>query len=580
MSGHEYLNAVEDYQRARRQAAIQQLLARITGTSEKIELLSYEEVRQRLRATEKSSQFLTEIPLDAIVGSVDRYHDFTRKFLPRKSINRSRWARVMALARGLSGFPAIEVYQIGEVYFVKDGNHRVSVARQLGYQTIQAFVTEVETIVPVTSDLNPDTLIIKAELVKFFEQTHLDTLRPEADLSATTPGAYPTLIEHINVHRYFMGVNEQREIPFHEAATHWYNEVYSPVVSIIRRQGLLRDFPGRTETDLYLWIARHRTALEKEVGWDISSEDVAADLSETHTESPRRKLLVLLGHLIKRSVPAFLLDGPPPGTWRLKRRDTVEDQQLFADILVAVDNSQTAWDCLDLAVKVAQFETSKLHGIHIHETVTEKTREEHNPLQQAFAARCREGDVDQFDFHIVAGEVGKTLCKYARFTDLVMLPLNHPPGDRPIDRLESGLRTLIRSCPLPILTVPGPSVNINRAILAYDGSPKAKEAMYIAAYISGQWNTHLTVLTSSQGLANPKSIQHEAQSYLSGYHISADFQLTDRSIPKEIKRKKDLEEIDLVLIGGYGTAPVLEVVLGSVVDQVLREIQLPTLICR
>ena len=128
----DYIKALYDYKKARRGAAVQELLARLSGNPEDTQLYSYEEVRQQLQAIEKSAEHLEEIPLDAIVGSVGRYHDFTRKFLPKSSIDENRWARVMATSQGLSGLPAIEVYRIGEVYFVRDGNHRVSVARQMG----------------------------------------------------------------------------------------------------------------------------------------------------------------------------------------------------------------------------------------------------------------------------------------------------------------------------------------------------------------------------------------------------------------------------------------------------------------
>lgn len=220
MFKNDYLTALEDYNKARRSASIQELLARLSGSPENAALFSYDDVRQRLRAIQKGSEHLAEIPLDAIVGSVGRYDDFTRKFLPKKSIDQSRWARVMAISQGLSGLPAIEVYRIGDVYFVKDGNHRVSVARQKGNSSIQAYVTVVNTKVSLPIDITPDELIIKGEQVKFLELTKLDRSIPGADLSATTPGAYPSLLEHIAVHRHFMGIEQEREILFSEASEH------------------------------------------------------------------------------------------------------------------------------------------------------------------------------------------------------------------------------------------------------------------------------------------------------------------------------------------------------------------------
>ncbi|MEN6300139.1 MAG: hypothetical protein ABFD51_09585, partial [Anaerolineaceae bacterium] len=122
-----YSSAINDFHKARDKALFKEILGRITGESN--ELLSYDEVRHRLKAFATSQEGLRDIPLSAIIGSVGRYNDFTRDFLPKKDAIASRWASIKTATFGLTGLPPIEVYQIGEAYFVKDGNHRVSVAR-------------------------------------------------------------------------------------------------------------------------------------------------------------------------------------------------------------------------------------------------------------------------------------------------------------------------------------------------------------------------------------------------------------------------------------------------------------------
>ncbi len=231
----DYFVALEDFRTARRQSALEQIVARMTGRS--VDLLSYEDVRQKLRAKFREPRKLKEIPLNAIVGSVDRYKDFTRNFLPKEEIDEHRWAGVRAATTGMVGLPPVEVYQINDVYFVEDGNHRVSVARRLGATHIQAYVTKFESRVPLTPDVQPDELIVKAEYVEFLEHTHLDEIRPEADLTMTAPGGYRTLEEHIHAHQYFMGLNQQREVPLEESVAHWYDTVYSPVVEGYPRRG-------------------------------------------------------------------------------------------------------------------------------------------------------------------------------------------------------------------------------------------------------------------------------------------------------------------------------------------------------
>jgi hypothetical protein len=147
------------------------------------------------------------------------------------------------------------VYRLGDVYFVLDGNHRVSVAREMGLKTIPAYVTEIKTRVPLTANDDPDEIIIQVRRAEFMQKAGLPESRPDADLIVTAPGAYRILDEHIQVHRYYMGLDEQRDVSYREAAAHWYDHVYRPVVDLIRERGLLHDFPDRTETDLYLWLA-------------------------------------------------------------------------------------------------------------------------------------------------------------------------------------------------------------------------------------------------------------------------------------------------------------------------------------
>ena len=198
-----HFNAVSDFRRARGQAALQELLARVRGTS--TELLSYEEVRQKLRAGGVASRGLREIPIDAIVGSVGRYHDFTRDFLPLHDSDQDRWAGVSLASSTGTGLPPIDVYQMGDAYFVIDGHHRISIARQNGAEVMEAYVTEIRSNVPITPDIEPGELIIKAEYAAFLDQTGLGELHDEVDLSVTRAGRYKTLLEYISVHRHSHG---------------------------------------------------------------------------------------------------------------------------------------------------------------------------------------------------------------------------------------------------------------------------------------------------------------------------------------------------------------------------------------
>jgi nucleotide-binding universal stress UspA family protein len=569
--------AVEDFRRARLLAKLEGIVGRLTGQS--TQLLSYEEVRQKLRARELPSERLEEIPLDAIVGSVGRYRDFTRSFLPKRESSRDRWAHVELAVTSMKGLPPIEVYKVGDAYFVRDGNHRVSVARQLDATHIQAYVTEVETRVPFSPDVEPDDLIIKAEYAEFLERTNIDEVRPDADLTVTVPGQYEVLGEHIEVHRHFIGLEQERHIPYEEAMAHWYDEVYLPVVESIRQRGILRDFPHRTDTDLYLWLAEHRATLEEGLDWGISPEMAADDLVESFSQKPGQVLRRLRRKVLDVITPDELDLGPAAGQWRGERLTTRQDDRLFADVLVAVSGEDMGWEALDQAAVLARRERARLLGLHVVSSEVDQDSAEVQALGPEFNRRCQAAGVE-CELAVEVGPVQRRVCDRARWADLVVLSLSHPPAPGAIATLGSGLTTIIRRCPRPVLTVPGAPSNLDRVLLAYDGSPKAEEALFIATYVAGRWNAPLVVLTVREnGPASQETLAH-AQEYLEGHGVQADWVVESGSVAEAILRTAEAHGCDLILMGGYGHGPALEIVLGSAVDQVLRESRWPVLICR
>ncbi|MBN1147437.1 MAG: universal stress protein [Anaerolineales bacterium] len=572
-----YSAAIQDFRRIRNQADLKELLSRLTGES--TQLLSFNDARQMLRMQGFAERGLLDIPLDAIVGSVGRYTDFTRGFLPRREVNPERWARVKVVASGLVGLPPIDVYKIGEAYFVLDGNHRVSVARALGATHIQAYVTEVKTRVPLTPDDRLDDLIIKGEYASFLEQTRLDELRPAADLQVTSPGQYPILIEHIDVHRYYMGLDMKRHVPYSEAVAHWYDHIYLPVVEIIHKQGILRDFPGRTEADLYLWIARHRAELFEQLGWNMQIEHIASHLSEQHSPARGGVLGRVSELLLDAILPEALESGPPVGNWRTKAVSNRPDDRLFIDVLVPVNGQQDGWCALEQALTLAEREGAALHGLYVVGSQADKTTQETRAVQDEFTQRCAQASV-KANLTLAVGEIADQICLHAAWTDLVVVNVSYPPGDQPLARLSSGFRDLIQRSPRPVLATPRAISPLSRALLAYDASPKSQEALYVATYLAGQWKIPLTVLSvKDDGSVTAETIEH-ARSYLEGHAIQANYLLEDGPTPEAIMQAAEAQRADLLIMGGYGFNPLLEVMLGSAVDHVLRASDVPTLICR
>jgi nucleotide-binding universal stress UspA family protein len=574
-------SAVEDFQRARLQAKLESIVARLTGQS--TELLSYEEVRQKLRAWERPSEYLEDIPLDAIVGSVGRYRDFTRSFLPKQESSRDRWARVEMAVKSMAGVPPIEVYRVGDAYFVRDGNHRVSVARQLGATQIQAYVTEVESRVPFSPDVGPDDLIVKAEYAEFLERTNIDEVRPEADLRVTAPGQYEVLEEHIEVHRHFMGLEQERHVPYLEAVAHWYDAVYLPVVQLIQQRGILRDFPERTDTDLYLWLAQHRAALEEELGWEVSPDAAAHDMVEKFSQQPGQVLKRVGRRVLETITPDELEPGPPVGQWRAERLRPRQDERLFADVLVAVNGADGGWSALEQALILAHYEGARLHGLHVVSTEEDQESGEAEAIRTEFSHRCQGAGVEG-RLVLETGEVQRAICERARWADLVVLSLNYPPAPGAIAKLGSGLTTIIRRCPRPVLTVPRAPSELHHGLLAYDGTPKAKEALFVATYVAAHWAVPLTVVTVVEGeRVGPEAVD-EARQYLRAHGVSADCVAVNSgradTVAESILEVVEERGCDLILMGGYGGGPVVEVLLGSQVDRVLRESRWPALICR
>jgi len=572
-----FSSAINDFHKARDRAFLRSIMGRITGES--TELLSYDEVRRRLKAIGTSQVVLKDIPLPAIVGSVGRYSDFTRDFLPKKDSIANRWTNIRTAAVGLTGLPPIEVYQIGEAYFVKDGNHRVSVARSLGASHVSAYVTEVKSRVPLSPDISTDELILKEEYVQFLEKTRLDILIPDIDMNVTIPGQYPLIEEHISVHRYFMGIEQHREIPYEEAVVHWYNTYYLPIIGDIRKSGVLRHFPGRTATDMYVWLAEQRASLEKALGWQVSTSHVIDHFvkkvksgGENFFRSGWRKILAI----INRSV---ISAGPPPGEWRKEITESFSKPTLFNEILVPVSGESAGWFALDQAISVARKENAIIHGLHVVENEEEITENQAQWIKDEFMQRCERADVKGTMAYAV-GNVAQLISDRAQFTDLVITTLAYPPGPQPIDRLESGFRDLIQHCPRPVLAVPQKTSPLDAALLAYDGSAKANEALYIATYLAGKWNIRLLVLSVIENSENAPKILTYAENYLNKSLIYAAYKIKKGSVAENVIQTAEENQCDFIIMGGYGNHPVLEVVLGSAVDQVLREANKPILICR
>lgn len=570
-------SAVQDFHRARRQAALEEILARLRGRS--VDLLPYDQVRYGLKGAGQQERGLQEIPLESIVGSVGRYADFTRSFLPRFDRDLDRWAKVKVRMEGMSGLPPIDVYKLGETYFIKDGHHRVSVAREMGAQSIQGYVTEIPTRVSITADIDQEELILKMEYADFLEKTGLDRSRPEADLTTTEPGSASLLEEHIRVHRYYMGLEGEREIPIEEAAQHWYDHIYLPVVRSIRRRGVLKEFPDRTEADMYLWVSEHRAALEEAIGWSIDTDRAAADLAVQASRGAGRSLYRLWERLKAGLTPKELEGGPRPGTWRTQEVDQRDSPRLFKTVLVAIRGDPGGWVALDHGLEIARLEEGTLQGLHVIDPNLEGDEDYQEQIRALFQQRC-EGQGGGCGLAFEVGTVADWISKRAYWSDLVVVHLQHPPGVRPLERLGSGIRSLLQRSGRPVWAVPSGAAFPQRALLAYDGSSTGREALYVATYLAGRWGLPLTVVTVGEGDRVEAEVLREAVGYLHLRGVDPKAEYLEGNPATKIVEIADRDQCDLIIMGAYTSSPLVEIVVGGDVDEVLRRAGRTVLICQ
>jgi len=279
--------AKRHFEKARRQATKQQFSAWLTGNESS--LLPFEEIRSRLQTEDPLYEGKQLVPLEKIVGSVGRYKDFTRQFLPRSNSMEDRWVNVESLAVQ-GGWPPIEVYRIGDVYFVKDGNHRVAIANQMAYDTIEAHVWGFPEDIEISPTDSLEAVLVRLEERDFIDKTGMDISCPEHNIKFTTLGRYAELLAQIHELREKLSLIDDEEMSFEDAVVAWYEMIYLPTVQIIRESSLLERFPGRTEADLFVWVSNHQDELTELYG-EGSLADWMEILCEQHKEGGLKKAI-------------------------------------------------------------------------------------------------------------------------------------------------------------------------------------------------------------------------------------------------------------------------------------------------
>ena len=277
---HRFL-AREDFNRAKKRATLSSIFNAFAPSRER--LLSLDDVRGIIKPKSEAYRGLKVVPISKIVGSEGRYNDFNKAFLPKRELLRQRWERVDVAHQQMINLPPIRLFEIGGVYFVRDGNHRVSVARSMGSEHIDAEVTSLSTDIVLHRDMSiPDMkrAVIQFECDQVFSQTDLSKILDPKELQFTATGRYGELLKHIEVHKYFINQDRAEEISFEDAACSWYSNLYRPVIDYIHKKRVMVRFPGRTDSDLYMWMMNHWHFMKNENGQSYPLEHALAEYSD------------------------------------------------------------------------------------------------------------------------------------------------------------------------------------------------------------------------------------------------------------------------------------------------------------
>jgi ParB-like chromosome segregation protein Spo0J len=227
-------------------------------------MLPFEEVVESLGRVGQHDLGLQVVPLDAIVGSVDRTVDFDRGLRPTSARLRSRWERIAAAQRRGEALPPVSLYKVGDLYFIRDGHHRVSVAKSLGRKDIDAYVTEVTTRLKLGEDTLVSDLPLKDHERLFRERVPLP---PEARerIRVTDPWDYGALAEAVEAWGFRAMQNRGTYMDRREVARHWFQEEYEPVVELLRAGDLIAE--DETETEAYMRVADDRYRVLRTHEW-------------------------------------------------------------------------------------------------------------------------------------------------------------------------------------------------------------------------------------------------------------------------------------------------------------------------
>ena len=273
----------EDFNKAKNKAFFNEIQHFLSP--EEATLISLNDVKQMIKPTNETYVGMKTIPIEKAVGSEGRYNDFDNRFFPKSSHLKHRWEHVDQAAIQAIDLPPIKVYEIAGLYFVRDGNHRVSVAKSRGTEFIDAEVVSLQSEIVLKKPDNINDIvrqIINYEKRVFYSETGFGDITDYWCLDFSRTGRYDVIYNHILTHKYYMNLHKSEEITMEDAILSWFNNVYMPLAVNINKRHILRSFPHRTIGDLYVWIVRYWGDLKTKFGDDVPIEEAVNNFTKKY----------------------------------------------------------------------------------------------------------------------------------------------------------------------------------------------------------------------------------------------------------------------------------------------------------
>lgn len=290
------LQTENDFNKARNKALFNDLQHFLNP--KETELLSFTDIKNWLKPKNEVYLGMQVVPVNLIAGSEGRYKDFDNHFFPRNMHLKNRWRRIDDAHLRDVILPPIQLYEIGGLYFVRDGNHRVSVARAQGVECIDAEVTSLQSEIKLHVGMTRRQIfkrVLNYEKRVFYAETAFGDITDCWDLDFSAVGEYDVIYNHIQIHKYYINQDKTEEISMSEAILSWYNTVYLPVVNVLKKQHIMRKFRKRTISDMYVYLIKYWDELKHKFGDEISLDAAAEEFTNIYGNGFLKRLLKRIG---------------------------------------------------------------------------------------------------------------------------------------------------------------------------------------------------------------------------------------------------------------------------------------------